>query len=179
VYTTPLNFLEAVSRRWNINFDLAANEENNAVDRLEGVPIGRFFSEDDDALTQDWSAIPYPIDWVGDGYLWLNPPFSEIKKWVAKAAYESSKGARIVMLLPDAAGSDWYLRFVKPNAMTIHLIGRITFEFRHTKDAKPDKHGKKRYLVGDQNTDPFPKDCMLCIFDSGMEGQNWWDWRMG
>lgn len=177
VYQTPQDFLEAVSRRWNINFDLAASEENNVVDRLEGVPIGRYFDEDDNALKQDWAGIPYPLDWVGDGYLWLNPPYSSIKDWATKAAYEASRGARIVMLVPAATGADWYVRHVKPNAVTVFLVGRITFEFLHTKDARPDKNGKMRYRAGDPNTDPFPKDCMLCIFDAGMTGQVWWDWR--
>jgi phage N-6-adenine-methyltransferase len=144
-YGTPPEFLQAVRDRLMIesfSVDLAA-DEINAVCHC-------FIHETEDSLKQEWTT------W-GNGWFWLNPPFSNIKEWVAKAADEANKGAQIAMLVPSAVGSNWWRDYVATKAYICHLNGRLTF-------------------VGE--TAPYPKDCSLLLYHPfGFLGTETWNWR--
>jgi len=45
-----------------------------------------------DGLREDWFEI--------DGIVYVNPPFSDLRSWVAKCATESAKGAHVLLLMP-------------------------------------------------------------------------------
>ena len=143
-YGTPPEFLDAVKKRLDIDhfeWDLAASEENTVGNH--------FYSEKDNSLVQDWSAC-----W---GWLWLNPPFSNITSWVKKASEESLKGAAIAMLVPASVGSNWWRDHVHNQAHVLFLNGRLTF-------------------VGEK--DPYPKDCSLLLYTKySIGGYEVWDWR--
>lgn len=139
-YETPPEFMEAVERRFGkIKFDLAAEVHTRKAEL--------YFSQETDSLKQNWSAIP--------GWLWLNPPFSNIGDWAKKCAEETQYGARILFLVPASTGSGWYWNHVKPHAHVLHLRQRITFM------GAPDA---------------YPKDMLLAVFAYGLTGESAWSW---
>src|SRR5678815_366168 len=107
-YQTPPEFIEAVKRRLDIGWfrhDLAASPTN--------AQAATFYTEQDDSLKQDWHDM--------DGWLWLNPPFSDIGPWVEKAAFESAMGAHIAMLIPASVGANWWARYVQYSSYQLFL----------------------------------------------------------
>ena len=142
--TTPRDFIDAVCEYWPCNFDLAATAENKR--------FLSYFSPEENSLSKDWFKTN-----VHDGYyLWLNPPFKAVGKWMEKCAAESKRGARIVTLTLANKGTVWYHKHVRPNALSLILMSRITFE---------------------GNKDPYPKELMLNIFGINTIGEGYFDWK--
>lgn len=143
-YGTPPAFLRAVEARFGrITWDLAANAANS-------VCGGRYFgpgsSWGEDSLERAWDMIP------GAGLLWLNPPFENIPRWVAKCADEATRGARIALLVPAAVSTNWFADHVEESAFVLPVRPRFPF----VGQAPNPKTGK---------IDPYPKDLMLCVYN--------------
>lgn len=141
VYRTPDDFRAAVGDRFGWpHVDLACTVAN----QFGAVGI----RHPTDSLAECWQ------DWVPEparAYGWLNPPYGDIATWARKAA---ESGARVLMLVPAAVGSNWFRDYVHGHARVYALNGRLSFD------------GKN----------PYPKDCMLC--DYGDEpGLEIWSWR--
>lgn len=149
LYRSPADFMGAVRQEFPLSWDLAACTENT---QAEG-----FYDEGDDALSCSWHQI-------GGGWLWLNPPYSNIEPWARKGCLEMQYGAKILLLLPASVGSDWYAEWIHNRAEVRFLRPRLIFEFRYPDDYK-DKAGNLSHKAGCMNTDPYPKDLMLCLFD--------------
>lgn len=131
-YATPPDFMHAIAKRFGaIRFDLAASAENTKATC--------FYSERDDALNRDWSAI-HCNDFERHHHLWLNPPFNDIAPWAKRCALY--RDLPILLLVPASVGSNWFRDHVFPHARVTFLNGRICFD------------GKNGY----------PKDCMLCEY---------------
>jgi phage N-6-adenine-methyltransferase len=151
-YGTPPEFLAAVKKRLCIEefaLDIAASAENAVADT--------FYTEEDNALSDDlrWRREIEPA--VKGDWAWLNPPFSNIAPWVEKAAQEASLGANILVLVPASVGSNWWRDCVEPYAYQTFLNGRITF-------------------VGQE--DPYPKDCALLMYTPWqLMGHEIWSWN--
>lgn len=146
-WRTPPEFIAAVERRFGrIGFDLAATDGHE-------VGCGYAFTPEDDSLSCSW------IDpGVRSGYVvWLNPPYANIRPWVAKLDAECRELDRWTLcLVPAAVGSRWYADHVHGRCLVLFLTGRLTF-------------------VG--ASAPYPKDCMLLCYGFGAEGVALWDWR--
>ena len=92
----------------------------------------RFFSEEQDALVQDW--VMFAAEKRCSGVLWCNPPYSrgQKKKFIAKGIHFAEttkfKGAGVIMLLPSDTSAAWFSECVK-HAKAIAFIcdGRISF----------------------------------------------------
>jgi phage N-6-adenine-methyltransferase len=82
---TPWDFFYAVEKFFGIEFkyDMAASEQNKKCD---------FYF---DKLSNSLS-----IDWPQDGWCWLNPPFRELTKWIAKCDLEGRSGTPIIAIWP-------------------------------------------------------------------------------
>jgi phage N-6-adenine-methyltransferase len=166
VYRTDPMFMGVLKKDYPISFDLAASADN--------AQHRRFFTEADDALSMYWHEI--------GGWLWLNPPYDNIGQWAEKCAVEASMGAKILFLVPASVGSNWYRNYVEDFAKPIFLTGRLVFEFRYPidyMDRKTIKINQARALegldpipcarAGQMNTDPYPKDLMLAVYDRGLD----------
>lgn len=156
-YGTDKKFLDALETQYNIEWDLACTKENCVV----SYPGPRgFFHPEFDALKLNW----WDLDISDTGWLFLNPPFANIRPWVEKCYKESLDDARIILLTPASVGATWFNDFVFNKAHVFFLKGRLTFE-----GMKPNpKTGK---------VDPYPKDCMISVFDNFHTGFNIWDWK--
>jgi phage N-6-adenine-methyltransferase len=151
-YETPADFMAAVEARFGgIAFDLAADGLNKKA------PL--YFNEANDALAQDWSPDALNVrDWTRR-WLWLNPPFANIKPWAQKCNAEFRTGADILFLVPAAVGSNWWRDYVDGQAAVLFLNGRIHF------DPTNPKWG-------------YPKDCALCVFSKRIvPGYAVWNWK--
>lgn len=151
-YQTPFDFIHATKRKLNVldfAYDLAADSENTQA--------VRWFDEAHDSLKQDWAAVCYKDYAKHDNWLWLNPPYANIREWVVKAHDESLKGAKIAMLIPASVGANWWAEYVEKSCYQLFLNGRITF-------------------VG--CTTPYPKDTALLLYTPYIRSGNAvWDWR--
>jgi phage N-6-adenine-methyltransferase len=139
-YETPPEFMEPVQRRFGrIAHDLACEPHTRKAEC--------YYTKEDDALKQNWCLL--------NGWLWLNPEYSDIGTWAKKCAEESQLGAKILFLVPASTGSGWYWNYVKPYAHVLHLRHRITF-------------------LG--ATDAYPKDLILAVYAFGLTGESPWSW---
>lgn len=147
VVCTPPEFLKALKAKLGqpeFGYDLAASHENTVATS--------YFTEEDDALIQDWGA-----DLDFGMWAFCNPPYEDIEPWVAKACVEAEKGANIAMLLPASTGSNWWRAYVHNKCYVLLLNGRITF-------------------VGHKT--PYPKDLVTLLYTPfGAKGYEVWDWK--
>lgn len=142
--TTPMCFLDKVCELWPCSFDLAANDENKR--------FLAYYKEEHNSLSKDWNSLTKYYD----GFLWLNPPFKGVTKWMKKCALEGERGTKIVSLTLSSRGTKWYHEHVKPNALSLILLSRLTFE---------------------NHKDPYPKELMINIFGTGITGEGYWNWN--
>ena len=114
LWSTPEDFFQGcVEEYGTFDLDPAANAENAKADR--------FFTKEDDGLSQDWKA----------ELVWLNPPYGRvIKDWVSKALSEYDKGhaKKIIMLLPSRTDTRWFWSFYEREDVEVRFIkGRLKF----------------------------------------------------
>ena len=89
-YTTPDKLFLPLQEEFNFQMDVAASPHNTKCDR--------YFTEEDNALEQEWSEMN-----------WCNPPYgSGLPKWVRKAHAEKLKGRTTVMLLPIRSNTKYW-----------------------------------------------------------------------
>jgi hypothetical protein len=160
VYGTPKDFLQAVDEIYPIWFDLAANAENCVFHKIRWWPqYGddqkyHYDLSDDTLSIKNWFIDAGRYGFKGNGWMWLNPPFSNIEPWAKKCAEEGALGARVLFLVPQGTQA-WARKWCRPNALEIRLEGRMTF---------------------DGETAPYPKDLTLWVFGIGMVGTITWQW---
>jgi phage N-6-adenine-methyltransferase len=145
-YQTPDAFRWAAlkllgQKTWS--WDLAASKENSQS------PYG-YYNEELDAFTKPWN--------VWDGWIWLNPPYKDIRPWAEKCYQSSQIGAKIAFLVPASVGANWYRDFIHNKAYVLFLNGRLAFI--------PDK---PNWL--------YPKDLILVLYNKWAIGSNVWDWK--
>lgn len=126
-WATPEGVFNALNAEFGFDHDAAATADNSWVD-------GDYFGPDHrlkwmrDALTvENWS--PYgPV-------IWLNPPYSKCREFIAKAAEESRKGCTVVCLVPSRTDTRWWHEHVwdsvrncaRPGVEVRFLKGRLKF----------------------------------------------------
>ncbi len=102
-YETPDNLFAILDSEFHFTIDVCANQHNAKVEK--------FYSEEDDGLTQDW-----------EGVCWMNPPYDKVGTWIKKAYEESRKDNCIVVcLIPARINNQWWhnycmkgeIRFIK------------------------------------------------------------------
>lgn len=119
-WETPQAFFEMYDEEFLFGLDAAATEANSKCTA--------FFTQADDALTRDW----YP----GQGFsVWLNPPYSQCRAFIAKAAEEAAKGCTVVCLVPSRTDTRWWFAHVvngngigwRPGVDVQFIKGRLKF----------------------------------------------------
>lgn len=117
-WRTPPEIFAALETEFFFQLDAAASADN-ALCR-------RYITREQNTLTVEWA------DLSRDGYVWLNPPYSDITPFVAKAAAEQSNGVGCVMLLPADTSVGWFRQAID-TASEIRFItasvddaGRVT-----------------------------------------------------
>lgn len=90
LWATPQDFFDKYNAKYGFQLDVCATKEN--------AKCSRYFTIDDDGLSQEWN-----------GICWMNPPYGRnIKHWVKKAYESSLNGATVVCLLPARTDTAWW-----------------------------------------------------------------------
>jgi len=155
-YGTPKDLIKAVENKFGkLSWDLAAEDGNAKTDKyLSFKPGNNPNALYVNSLEYDWNNL--------DGNLWLNPPFGNISAWSDKCAMWAVKNPDryLAFLVPASVGSNWFIDYVYPFSHTLILKGRLTFE---------------------GCTTPYPKDCILAIYNQnniGTKKISIWDWKL-
>jgi len=140
-WITPADFFAVVDREFG-PFDL------DPCALTETAKAGHYYTAADDGLRFGWF-----------GRVFMNPPYSEIGAWMAKAADSARQGCAVVCLVPARTDTRWFWSSALPGEVLL-LPGRLKF--------------------GDgRNSAPFPS-CLVLL----RPGLPWWgsrlaawDWR--
>lgn len=129
LWQTPKFLFDYYDKRFGFTCDVAASKENALCDN--------FISESEDSLD-------YDVDWGVSN--WLNPPFSKIEPWIAKAVTRMiAHDDLTVMLLPADTSVKWF-KLAFENCTECHFIsGRLSFI--NAKTQKPVSGNNKGSVV--------------------------------
>lgn len=100
---TPWHIFNNLDAEFHFTLDPCAADES--------AMCPEWFTRRDDGLAQDWT--PHRV--------FMNPPYSHLVPWMAKARMESRRGAVVVCLVPARTDTKWWhdyamggeIRFVK------------------------------------------------------------------
>tara|TARA_R110001583_G_scaffold44829_16_gene141880 strand:- start:1612 stop:2094 length:483 start_codon:yes stop_codon:yes gene_type:complete len=136
-WRTPRQLFDLLDDEFHFDLDAAASATNALCDR--------YFTEQDDALAQDW---------LSSQSVWCNPPYGrDLHRWMAKAYAESRKGPTVVMLVMACTETKWWREYAW-RADEIRLIQRRVKFLRSS--------GK--------SAGPAPKGSAVIIFHSSWDG---------
>jgi len=109
-WATPRSLYDSLDQEFKFTLDVCASDWNAKHEH--------FFSEEDNALIQDWNT----------NVCWMNPPYGKVLNDWMKKAYESSQnGATVVCLVPAATDTAWWHDFAMKGDIRF-LRGRPRFE---------------------------------------------------
>ena len=108
-WETPQGLFNELDEEFNFDRDPCATPEN--------AKCGQYYTKEDDGLR--WS---YRKESV-----FINPPYSQISKWVEKAYNESRDAKIIVMLLPARTDTRWFHKYIYNKAKIRFIKGRLKF----------------------------------------------------
>jgi len=66
------------------------------------------------------------IEWKDKNF--VNPPYSQISKWIDKAIKENKKNKAVVMLLPARTDTKWFHKALANKAEVFYIKGRLKFD---------------------------------------------------
>jgi len=113
-WETPNSLFDKLNSEFKFDIDIAASEINKKCDR--------FFSQEDNAMSQIW-----------EGVGWLNPPYGDkgykLKDWVKKSYHEALKdNCTIVMLIPARTNTMWWHDYCMKAYEVRFIKGRPKFK---------------------------------------------------
>jgi len=144
-WTTPRQFFDTLNDEFHFDIDGAATKQNALCSRYYGIDNGGRGKPEclGDALTGPWA--------MGSS-IFINPPYSMCKEFIAKAAQEQqANNVLSVLLIPARTDTRWFHQYVwdekanapRPNVSVRFIKGRLKFG-------------------GGTNSAPFPS--MLVVF---------------
>ena len=128
-WETPQALFDTLDGEFHFTLDAAATRENAKCFLYLGPDMGTPYH---DALAIDW--------WLGRQLdaecVWLNPPYSKCREFIAKAATEARKGLTVVCLVPSRTDTRWWHDYVwddvrhcaRPGIEIRFIRGRLKFE---------------------------------------------------
>jgi site-specific DNA-methyltransferase (adenine-specific) len=122
-WETPPEIFNPLDAEFDFDVDVCADENNNKC-QLFFCKI----SETQNGLTADWAASGHKV-------FWCNPPYSNLKAWIAKNAAEAKKGMTCVMLIPSRTDTKAWHTYIydsklwrfRPGIEARFLPGRVKF----------------------------------------------------
>lgn len=106
----------------------------------ENAKCPSYWTEDDDALSQDWHSKMLMLRRELANYniqtpaFWLNPPYSNVTPWLEMAIEAANLGVLVVAVLNDDRSTLWYQNLMENQAHTVLVPDkRIKFEGRNGK----------------------------------------------
>lgn len=108
-YSTPNHIFDLYNYQYTFTLDVCASAENHKC--------FDYFDKNIDGLKQDWSK----------HRCWMNPPYSQISKWIKKAHEEHKKGAIIVGLVFAKTDTQWFHDYCYKKIEIDFIKGRLKF----------------------------------------------------
>lgn len=108
-WSTPQDLFDRLNQKHHFTLDVAASHEN-AKCEFYCTKDGTFFKGIDDPWGR-YNGLEMP--WI-DEVCWMNPPYNDLKSWVAKAFFEAKRGAKVVALLPSRTDTEAFHRYILP-----------------------------------------------------------------
>lgn len=130
-WETPQDFFDRLNAEFEFQLDAAATKENSKTEEY-----CRFVDERANSLTADWASFQS---------VFLNPPYSQCREFIAKAAREAQKGCTVVCLVPSRTDTKWWHEHVWDDEASSPRVG---VEVRFIK-------GRLKF-GGSKNSAPFP-----------------------
>lgn len=146
---TPLELFYKLDREFHFVWDVCAEHYN--------AKCPGYYSPADDGLAQDWSRL-------APGWYWMNPPYSNIKKWMHKAHnYVQNHNGSVCVLTAARTDTRWWWSYAIHYHIRL-LPGRLRFV---------QEDGSER--VGA----PFPSAIILMQPPTAdyRPAVHWWDWK--
>lgn len=138
-YLTPVSIFNPIKETFEIELDPCSDDSKTLDVKLH-------LTEDMDGLKQSWMYNAF-----------INPPYSDIERWVDKATAESIRNTTLdyVMLLPSRTDRPWYLKLLKNAQMICFMNKRVRFSGMKTGAPFPSILA----LISDNHPDHFKRDC--------------------
>jgi site-specific DNA-methyltransferase (adenine-specific) len=138
-WATPQELFDALDAEFDFTVDVCATASNAKCDH--------FWAETD---------MPLWLDWTSER-CWMNPPYSAVDEWIAKAHDTGTAGGLVVCLVPSRTDVAWF--------------------WDHA------RHGEVRFLKGRQwfvddegNTGPAPFPSAVIVFGGRFQpGVRWYE----
>lgn len=109
-WATPAAFFDRLDTEFNFTLDPCASVDN--------AKCGRYFTKEDDGLSQDWSGET----------VFMNPPYGRaISNWLRKAYEESQEGTTVVALIPSRTDTRYWHDYVMKATEIRFVKGRLKF----------------------------------------------------
>ncbi len=113
-WRTPPEIYAALDREFHFVGDVAASDVNH-LNRV-------YLTQETDALSVLWGMAFH------DGYVWCNPPYSDIGPWVEKAQETTCSPPGVVMLVPADTSVGWFRRaLIDVSEVRFITGGRLSF----------------------------------------------------
>lgn len=107
-WATPQDFFNNLNKTFNFTLDPCASHENHKC--------AKYYTKDDDGLSKSWEGET----------VFMNPPYGrDVKKWMKKA-YEESKHATVVCLIPARTDTAYWHDYCMKGEITF-IRGRLKF----------------------------------------------------
>lgn len=117
-HITPSSLMAKIIKLIPDKFDLDPCSHTKER-HLTNVEASKYFTDDDNGLGRKWF-----------GYVYMNPPYNEIPKWVTKCrneVYGLKNAKRVIALLPASTSTKWFHTNVAYCPCIIFLRKRIRF----------------------------------------------------
>lgn len=105
---TPQWLFEALDKEFGFTLDPCCTKENSKCEK--------FFTMQENGLLKDW----------GQETVFMNPPYSQVATWMAKAYGAADAGATVVCLIPARTDTAWWHDCVMKGEIRL-LRGRLKF----------------------------------------------------
>lgn len=125
-WATPQDLFDVLNAEFGFTLDVCASPANAKCER--------FYSEN--SLELPWT-----------GSCWMNPPYSEIDRWVQKAYESAEAGATVVCLVPSRTDVGWTWDWAR--------LGEVRF-----------LRGRLHFTDDEGNTGPAPFPSAVLVFPS-------------
>jgi site-specific DNA-methyltransferase (adenine-specific) len=149
-YETPRWLFDLLDEEFHFYVDAAATKENSLCE---------LYMSDSEEQSDKYKYIGNALtktDWTPRCFsFWLNPPYSQIGKFIKKAYEESQKGAIVVCLIPSRTDTKYWHDYVMKSQEIRFVKGRLKFS-------------------NEKNSAPFPS-CIV-IFDHKLWQGNPYPW---
>lgn len=109
-WATPQDLFDEMNDEFNFDLDVCATDENHKCPE--------YYTKEQDGLSKNW----------GGRRVWLNPPYSQIDKWVEKAFRETrNDNTLVVMLIPSRTDTRYFHNYIYQRTEIRFVKGRLKF----------------------------------------------------